>query len=84
MTPCEHLLVNLVHDLAQPLGNIETAAWCLDRAVDPARAQDYARLIREQAEHAATLLAAATAELARVRAERLDSASDYEMAAVSH
>ncbi|HJZ97896.1 MAG TPA: hypothetical protein VKE70_15400 [Candidatus Solibacter sp.] len=71
MPSCEQILVDLLHDLAQPLGAIETSAYCLDRHLDPhnQRAQEYLRLIREQVERANAMLAAAAAERAGARAE---------------
>ena len=64
---CQQVLVDLIHDLSQPLGNIETSAYCLERALDTAspRAQEHLRLIRHQVEQARVMLVAATAELAR-------------------
>jgi len=73
MSSCEQILVDLLHDLAQPLGAIETSAYCLDRHLDPQnlRAQEYLRLIREQIERANAMLSAAAAERANMRAEAL-------------
>jgi signal transduction histidine kinase len=87
---CQQVLVDLIHDLSQPLGNIETSAYCLERALDTAspRAQEHLRLIRHQVEQARVMLVAATAELARARASRIDSVdpvAEFAMtAAASH
>ena len=80
MPPFQQVLADLIHDLAQPLSAIETGAFCLDLHVDPqnARAQEYLRAIREQAERASSLLAAAATE---VRQARQVHAETFEMAA---
>lgn len=67
MSPCEQVLADLIHDLAQPLGNIETSAYCLELALDPhnVRAQEQLRLIQLQLEQATSMLAAAAAGLGR-------------------
>jgi len=71
MLSSEQVLVDLLHDLAQPLGTIETSAYCLELAVGAhdARTQQYLRVIQQQVEQATGLLAAAAAELARSRSE---------------
>jgi signal transduction histidine kinase len=64
ITDPEQLLKNLVHDLRQPLGTIETSVYLLLRTADPeARAQ--IRAIEHQVERAAALLTEAAAELNR-------------------
>ena len=70
ISPSEAILVDLIHDLRQPLGNIETSAYCLNLITDPAhaRAHEYLRAIEQQVARAAELLAAAAAELHRPRA----------------
>ena len=86
MSAPEQLLIDLIHDLAQPLGNIETSAFCLDRSIEPhhPRAQEYLRMIQEQVDKASSLLAAASAELARIRAVGVDPAvENFALAAVS-
>ena len=63
----EQLLKNLVHDLRQPLGTIETSVYYLGlllRTADP-QAQEQMRTIEHQVERAAGLLNAAAAELNR-------------------
>ena len=69
ISPSELLLTDLIHDLRQPLGNIETSAYCLNMMTDPAqvRAHEHLRAIQQQVARAAELLAAAAAELRRPR-----------------
>jgi len=78
----EQFLANLIHDLAQPLGTIETGAFCLERCIDPnhARAHEYLRVIQEQVEQATRMLAAARAELVRSRIQRESPVATFEMA----
>lgn len=80
MSSCEQVLVDLIHDLAQPLGNIETSAYCLDLTLDHqnARAQEYLSVIQRQLERANGLLSAAAAELSRART------GSFELTGVSH
>jgi signal transduction histidine kinase len=70
ISPSEAILNDLVHDLRQPLGNIETSAYCLNLLTDPAhiRAHEHLRAIEQQVERAAALLSEAQAELRRLRA----------------
>ena len=35
MPAYEKVLADLIHDLRQPLSNIETSAYCLDLSIDP-------------------------------------------------
>jgi signal transduction histidine kinase len=79
----QQVLADLIHDMAQPLSAIETGAFCLDLHIDPqnARAQEYLRMILQQAERASSLLAAAAAEL---RQSREQHAEAYHMAGVSY
>jgi signal transduction histidine kinase len=74
MPTLETLLINLIHDLRQPLGNIEGTTYCLSSLVGSAdaRIRDQVRLIERQVERAEQLLAAASAELARVRVQRCE------------
>lgn len=85
MSSSEQLIIDLIHDLAQPLGNIETSAYCLDRCIEPQhpRAQEYLRMIQEQVEKATALLTAASAELARSRAQRVVPVETFELAAAA-
>ena len=70
ISPSETILADLIHDLRQPLGNIETSAYCLNLITDPAfvRAHEHLRAIEQQVARAAELLAAAAAEIRRPRA----------------
>jgi signal transduction histidine kinase len=65
----EAILHDLVHDLRQPLGNIETSAYCLNLLTDPehVRAHEHLRAIEQQVARAAALLTQAVAELRRLR-----------------
>jgi hypothetical protein len=69
ISPSEAILTDLIHDLRQPLGNIETSAYCLNLMIDSAqvRAHEHLRLIEKQVARAAELLSLAAAELRRQR-----------------
>jgi signal transduction histidine kinase len=69
ISPSEAILNDLVHDLRQPLGNIETSAYVLNLLTDPAevRAHEHLRVIEQQVARAAALLSEAAAELRRLR-----------------
>lgn len=60
----EQLLKNLVHDLRQPLGNIETSIYLLLRTANP-QTREQIRIIEHQVERASALLSEAAAELNR-------------------
>jgi len=79
--PTEIALANLIHDLRQPLGNIESSVWCLRSFLATAepRVQEQAALIGRQVEEAARLLAAAAEELRRATAQRGDAAVNLEV-----
>ena len=65
----ETILVDLVHDLRQNLGNIETSAYCLG-LLNPApdsRAGNYLRTIQQQVASAESRLCEARAQLKRLR-----------------
>jgi hypothetical protein len=85
MSAAEQLLADLIHDLAQPLGNIETSAYCLHRCIQPQhpRALEYLRMIQQQVDKASGLLAAASAELARARAQHVAPVETFELAAAA-
>lgn len=70
ISPSEVILSELVHDLRQPLGNIETSAYILNMLTDPGqvRALEHLRAIEQQVARAAALLSEAQAELRRLRA----------------
>ena len=80
MSSSEQVLVDLIHDLATPLGNIETSAYCLELAIDPrnARAQECLRMIQQQVEQATGMLAAAAAGIGGARV------ANFELTAPSH
>lgn len=67
--PAEKLLKNVVHDLRQPLGTIETSAYLLNRMLRGAEGQAYQHLctIERQVDLAARILNEAVAELGRLR-----------------
>ena len=72
----EILLANLIHDLRQPLANIEGSSYYLSsltRSGD-ARIQELARVIERQVEQAEQLLVAASVELSRTRLQRQEEA----------
>ena len=76
LSPSEAILIDLVHDLRQPLGNIETSAYLLNLVTPPDQAGAHVQLlaIERQVSHAARLLSEASAALARLRAQCLESA----------
>jgi signal transduction histidine kinase len=67
----ERLLFNLVHDLRQPLGTIQTSAYLLGMmmAGTPAQAQEQVQIIQRQTALAALLLHEFAAVVVRQRAE---------------
>ena len=83
LSPSETVLVDLVHDLRQYLGNIETSAYCLGLLSDsaPPRARVYLRTIEQQVACAESRLSQAGAELSRMRAQR---AGDSEILALTN
>jgi signal transduction histidine kinase len=84
MSSCEHILSDLIHDLAQPLSNIETSAYCLGHIVDSnPRAQEHLKMIQQQLDTASAMLSAAAAELRRRNAERVAGAPAFELAATA-
>jgi signal transduction histidine kinase len=75
-TPSETVLANLIHDLRQPLGNIENSTWCLSSLTslaDP-RVREQVALIERQVQAAENLLNAAAAELTRSRVQSAETA----------
>ena len=76
LSPAETILIDLVHDLRQHLGNIETSIYCIGLLNDsaPPRARDYLRTIEQQVAHAESRLSEAGAELNRLRAQRAGAA----------
>jgi signal transduction histidine kinase len=77
----ETALANLIHDLRQPLGNIESSTWCLSSLTghsDP-RVREQVALIERQVQAAENLLTAAAAELSRARVQRAEAAAGIEV-----
>jgi uncharacterized protein involved in exopolysaccharide biosynthesis len=74
ISPAETILIDLVHDLRQHLGNIETSAYCLGMLSDSAqpRTHGYLRTIEQQVARAESRLSEAGAELTRLRAQGTD------------
>lgn len=70
----EDLLVRLIHELRQPLSTIENSAYYTRILLRPEhdRAHAQVRIMEQQAERAASLLSAASAELMRLRAQRAE------------
>ena len=69
----ENLLCNLVHDLRQPLGNIEISAYLLRQGLDLSQppARDFVDAIERQVDIASRLLSEAVSEWSRLRTESL-------------
>ncbi|MBZ5619257.1 MAG: hypothetical protein LAQ69_11120 [Acidobacteriia bacterium] len=63
-----------VHDLRQPLGNIETTVFILNLLLGdvPGKVPEHLRTIERQVEVAARTLNEAAAELRRLRAQRTE------------
>ena len=77
-TASEAALAALIHDLRQPLGNIESSVWFLSSlatASDP-KIREHLRLIERQVEAAESLLNSAAAALARARVQRAEAAAN--------
>jgi signal transduction histidine kinase len=81
LTASETALANLIHDLRQPLGNIENSTWCLSSLTgqSDSRVRDQIALIERQVQAAEDLLTAAAAELSRVRVQRAEAAVSLEV-----
>src|SRR5260370_8284755 len=75
-SPAENSVIDLVHDLRQYLGNIETSVYCLGLISDSAntRASGYLRTIERQVAGAEGRLSEAGAELNRLHPQRADPA----------
>ena len=71
-SPAEDILIDLLHDLRQHLGNIETSAYCLGLVCDSAetRAGGYLSIIEQQVACAESLLSEAGAAVGRLRTQR--------------
>jgi signal transduction histidine kinase len=77
----EDLLAALVHDLRQPLGNIETSVYLLNMVTPPGDARLHAQLhvIESQLGDAARMLTEASAALRRMRAQRVDAGAGMDL-----
>ncbi len=73
----EEFLARLVHDLRQPLGTIETSAYCLNLLLgqEHTAAREQLRIIERQVAHAVRLLNEAAAETRQRRAPRAKTAA---------
>jgi len=71
----EAILIDLVHDLRQYLGNIETSVYCLGLLSDTAqpRTNGYLRTIEQQVACAENRLSEAGAAVVRLRNQRSDA-----------
>lgn len=71
-TPSEEILRSLVHDLRQPLGNLETSVFYLDLVLDEpqGRVREQLRTMEHQIAQAAALLHRAAEELRRLQDQR--------------
>lgn len=77
-TPSEEILRSLIHDLRQPLGNLEISVFYLDMVLDQQsdRVREQMRLLARQLEKAEQLLERASADLSVLRGQRDGAASD--------
>ena len=75
ISPSENILIDLIHDLRQDLGNIETSVYCLGLQSDGAqtRAYGYLRAIEQQVARAESRLSEAGAAVGRLRAQRAEA-----------
>ena len=71
-TYSEELLHSLIHDLRQPLGNLETSLFYLDLVLDhpSSRVREQMQAMERQVAQAAHLLQHATEELRALRDQR--------------
>ncbi len=76
-TGAEDLLVDVVHDLRQPLSNIEASTFVLNSLLRgaPPQAQQQLRLIERQVALASDILHGVTADIDRARAQRTEAGS---------
>ena len=77
----EEVLANLVHDLRQPLGNIETGVYLLTLVTQPEQTETHAQLraIERQVNDASRLLSEAGSALDRLRAQREGAAGSFDL-----
>ena len=75
-SPSETILIDLVHDLRQHLGNIETSAYCLGLICDSTqtRVHSYLHIIEQQVARAEGRLSEAGAAVSRLRTQRAEPA----------
>jgi hypothetical protein len=75
-TSAETLLIDLVHDLRQHLGNIETSLYCLNLLNETAAplAHGHLRTIEAQVKRAGNRLSEAGTAVRRLRSQRADEA----------
>ena len=71
-SPHEEILHSLIHDLRQPLGNIETSIFYLDLVLDrpSSRVREQLQAMEHQVSVAAELLQQAVNELHALRSQR--------------
>jgi signal transduction histidine kinase len=84
-TSCEEILANLVHDLRQPLGNIETGVFYLDMVLDhpQGRVREQLVAMERQVAESARLLHFAAEEVRRLRSQRAAGAGESAAATAS-
>ena len=70
--PYEEILYSLIHDLRQPLGNLETGIFFLDLVLDKpsARVSEQLRRMERQVAEASQMLQSVVVELRALRAQR--------------
>jgi signal transduction histidine kinase len=73
----EDLLARLVHDLRQPLGTIETSAYCMNLMLgqEHTAAREQLRIIERQVAHAVRILNQAVEETRQNRAHHAKTAT---------
>ena len=79
----EEILINLVHDLRQPLANMEASAYVLRKWLPelPPQAAEHIRTLERQVAEAVSLLSEASADVRRVRAQRVSESREFTKAA---
>jgi len=77
----EELLANLVHDLRQPLGNIEASVYLLNMVTPLSETGTHAQLraIERQTNNAARILTEVSDALARLRLQRVEAAGNFDL-----
>jgi signal transduction histidine kinase len=76
----ENLITNLIHDLRQPLANLEGCSYYLSSFSQSgdARIQELAQVIERQVAHAEELLSAASQAVSQMRVQRQEEAASIE------